>query len=45
MGRIGVKVWIYKGQVLPEMKTAEAEAKPGEAAAEPASRPPGRKTD
>jgi small subunit ribosomal protein S3 len=37
MGRIGVKVWIYKGQVLPEMKTAEAEAKPGEAAAEPAA--------
>jgi small subunit ribosomal protein S3 len=36
LGRIGVKVWIYKGQVLPEMKTAEAEAKPGEAAAEPA---------
>ncbi len=33
MGRIGVKVWIYKGQVLPEMKTAEAEEKPGEAAA------------
>lgn len=37
MGRIGVKVWIYKGQVLPEMKTAEAEAKPGEAVAEPAA--------
>jgi small subunit ribosomal protein S3 len=37
MGRIGVKVWIYKGQVLPEMKTTEAEAKPGEAAAEPAA--------
>jgi small subunit ribosomal protein S3 len=36
LGRIGVKVWIYKGQVLPEMKTAEAEAKPAEAAAEPA---------
>jgi small subunit ribosomal protein S3 len=35
MGRIGVKVWIYKGQVLPEIKTAEAESKPGEAAAEP----------
>jgi small subunit ribosomal protein S3 len=35
LGRIGVKVWIYKGQVLPEMKTAEAEAKPGEVAAEP----------
>jgi len=37
LGRIGVKVWIYKGQVLPEMKIAEAEAKPGEAAAEPAA--------
>jgi len=37
LGRIGVKVWIYKGQVLPEMKTAEAEVKPGEAAAEPAA--------
>ena len=35
MGRIGIKVWIYKGQVLPEMKTAEAEAKVTEAAAEP----------
>lgn len=35
LGRIGVKVWIYKGQVLPEMRTVEAEAKPGEAAAEP----------
>jgi small subunit ribosomal protein S3 len=35
MGRIGIKVWIYKGQVLPEMKTAEAEAKVSEAAAEP----------
>jgi small subunit ribosomal protein S3 len=37
LGRIGVKVWIYKGQVLPEMKMAEAEVKPGEAAAEPAA--------
>ncbi len=37
LGRIGVKVWIYKGQVLPEMKVSEAEAKPGEAAAEPAA--------
>jgi small subunit ribosomal protein S3 len=37
LGRIGVKVWIYKGQVLPEMKMAEAEAKPAEAAAEPAA--------
>jgi small subunit ribosomal protein S3 len=35
LGCIGVKVWIYKGQVLPELKIAEAEAKPAEAAAEP----------
>ncbi len=33
LGRIGVKVWIYKGQVLPEIKIAEEE-KPAEAAAE-----------
>ncbi|MBI4283977.1 MAG: 30S ribosomal protein S3 [Chloroflexi bacterium] len=25
MGRIGVKVWIYKGEILPERKTKEAE--------------------
>lgn len=25
MGRIGVKVWIYKGDILPELKTAGAE--------------------
>ena len=37
MGRIGVKVWIYKGQVLPEVKTAEVEEKPAEEAAEPAA--------
>jgi small subunit ribosomal protein S3 len=36
MGCIGVKVWIYKGQVLPEVKTAEAEEKPAEAVAEAA---------
>jgi small subunit ribosomal protein S3 len=23
-GRIGIKVWIYKGEVLPEKETAEA---------------------
>ncbi len=28
MGRIGVKAWIYKGEILPEMKTEEAEAAP-----------------
>jgi small subunit ribosomal protein S3 len=43
LGRIGVKVWIYKGQVLPEMKVGEEEAKPGEAAAEPAAAPQGEK--
>jgi small subunit ribosomal protein S3 len=34
LGRIGVKVWIYKGQVLPEITVPEAEAKTAEAAAE-----------
>jgi small subunit ribosomal protein S3 len=34
LGRIGVKVWIYKGQVLPEAKAPEVAAKPVEAAAE-----------
>jgi small subunit ribosomal protein S3 len=34
MGRIGIKVWIYKGQVLPELKVAEEEkAATAEAAA------------
>src|SRR5512137_1337074 len=28
MGRIGVKAWIYKGEILPEMKTEEVEAAP-----------------
>jgi small subunit ribosomal protein S3 len=28
MGRIGVKVWIYKGDILPELKKEEAEAAP-----------------
>jgi small subunit ribosomal protein S3 len=28
LGRIGVKVWIYKGQILPELKVAEVEEKP-----------------
>jgi small subunit ribosomal protein S3 len=39
LGRIGVKVWIYKGQVLPELKITEAEEKPGEAEAEPTEAP------
>lgn len=33
LGRIGVKVWIYKGQILPEMKITEEE-KPEETGAE-----------
>ena len=32
LGRIGVKVWIYKGQILPELKAPEVEEKPAEAA-------------
>jgi small subunit ribosomal protein S3 len=32
LGRIGVKVWIYKGQVLPEIIVPEVETKPAEAA-------------
>ncbi len=40
LGRIGVKVWIYKGQILPELKVVEEE-KPEEAVAEeaPAEKP------
>jgi small subunit ribosomal protein S3 len=36
LGRIGVKVWIYKGLILPEIKIAEPEEKPAEAAVESA---------
>lgn len=32
MGRIGVKVWIYKGDILPELKKEEAEETAVEAA-------------
>lgn len=28
MGRIGVKVWVYKGEVLPELKVEETEETP-----------------
>ena len=31
MGRIGIKVWIYKGDILPEIKTEEAEGATAEA--------------
>ncbi|UCH42627.1 MAG: 30S ribosomal protein S3 [Dehalococcoidales bacterium] len=34
MGRIGVKVWIYKGEILPEAKEEEVEEMPAELAAE-----------
>ncbi len=30
LGRIGVKVWIYKGQILPEPRVTEVEEKPAE---------------
>jgi small subunit ribosomal protein S3 len=30
MGRIGIKVWIYKGQILPEAKPVETEEKSAE---------------
>ena len=33
LGRIGVKVWIYKGQVMPELKAETAEEKPAVEAA------------
>jgi small subunit ribosomal protein S3 len=36
LGRIGVKVWIYKGQILPELRVVEAEEEPVEAVAESA---------
>jgi small subunit ribosomal protein S3 len=38
LGRIGVKVWIYKGQIMPEIKVEEAEEKPA-ATAEAAPAP------
>jgi small subunit ribosomal protein S3 len=36
MGRIGVKVWIYKGEILPEAKVEEVEEAPVEPVAEAA---------
>jgi small subunit ribosomal protein S3 len=39
LGRIGIKVWIYKGAILPELKV-EAITKPGEATAETAAAAP-----
>jgi small subunit ribosomal protein S3 len=40
LGRIGVKVWIYKGQILPEAKVVEIEETTAEAAAEVAEPAP-----
>jgi len=34
LGRIGVKVWIYRGDILPQAKVAEAEEVPAELAEE-----------
>jgi len=34
LGRVGVKVWIYKGDILPEPKVEEVEEAPAELAAE-----------
>ena len=39
LGRIGVKVWIYKGQVMPELKVEAAEEKVAPVAAEAAPAP------
>jgi small subunit ribosomal protein S3 len=39
LGRIGVKVWIYRGDILPEVVKAEAEETPAPAPA-PAAEPP-----
>ena len=36
LGRIGVKVWIYKGQVMPELRVEAAEEKPAGVEAVPA---------
>jgi small subunit ribosomal protein S3 len=38
-GRIGVKVWIYKGDVIPERRPAPEAAAPAVAAAAPAAAP------
>ena len=36
LGRIGVKVWVYKGQILPELKVMEVEEIPGGLVEKPA---------
>jgi len=40
LGRIGIKVWIYKGDVLPEPKLTELEETPAELAASGSVEPP-----
>ncbi len=44
LGRIGVKVWIYKGQVMPELKVETAEEKPAAEAAPAAAPASGEKS-
>lgn len=50
LGRIGVKVWIYKGEILPEVKEVEVEeaaaaaAAPGEEQAEVSAEAPALET-
>jgi small subunit ribosomal protein S3 len=44
LGCIGVKVWIYKGQVMPELKTEKTEEKPAAAEAAPAAAAEARPT-
>jgi small subunit ribosomal protein S3 len=39
LGRIGVKVWIYKGQIMPEIKAEVVEEKPAAAEAAAAAAP------
>jgi small subunit ribosomal protein S3 len=39
MGRLGVKVWIYKGDILPEAKESEATEAPAVAQAAPVGQP------
>jgi small subunit ribosomal protein S3 len=46
LGRIGVKVWIYKGEILPELRETEVEepAAPGEELAEVSPEAPAPET-
>jgi len=40
MGRIGIKVWLYKGDILPEVKEVAAEEPAGEIIEETIAQPP-----